>query len=166
VLSVEEGFRILTGVVESSQPADVDNPSQITRPGYTLQHPGNWTVDTGDEDYDPDIYFDLNAPAQGTVIFQLGALGMGSPETVDATIDAMMVRLIRDPTLTSFTSWGSYSGYGREAHGTLLVAPGRVRVFGGTWDEQGILVTEIRYDEDEANNKVGYDLIEASFKFQ
>ena len=163
-LATKVGWKILTGSLESAAPADVTRPALITRPAFSLSHPGNWTIDTQDEDYDPDAYFDINAPAQGKIIFRVGPPAIGSPESVDGTISAMTERLVQNATLTSYTTWGSYSGHGLEARGKILVTHGRVRAFGWSTDAVGVLVTEIRYDEDEVLNKPGYDLIESSFR--
>ncbi|MDF1561874.1 MAG: hypothetical protein P1V51_02450 [Deltaproteobacteria bacterium] len=160
IFSTEAGMNILTGALESSEPAEVSSPQTLRGRYFTLDYPGNWRVDTDDADYDPDGYFDLNAPGQGKVMIYIVP-----PESPVEGILAeweqnLTTNIVSDHERRTFTTWGRFEGTGVELDGRLLVAEGRVRMFGTLGEPRGLAIMEMRYDEDEANNGPGYDLIE------
>jgi len=157
---------IARGVLERSAPADVATPRELVGARYRLSYPGNWRLDTADDDYDPDRTFDLNAPAQGTVVFQLLPRGSDPEEAVEGICDEVEGVVVHHARRHRFERWGDLEGYGIELDGSLVVAPGRVRVFGHAGEGVGVVVMEIRYDEDEANNAPGYELIASSFELR
>ena len=52
-------------------PADVKNPKTLDRDGFTLQYPGNWTIDTADPDYNPDRNFTITSEGGSQISFLL-----------------------------------------------------------------------------------------------
>lgn len=156
---------IAVGIFEISRPADLQKTHTLSNRYFSLKYPGNWTIDTRDPDYDPDTYFDINAPAQGTVIVQIFDPQVTPQEGV-ATIVEPMKKLVLKRTETSFDSWGKQKGHGIQLRGFLFAGIARIRVFGLGNDRATVVIIEMRYDEDERNNRRGYDLIAESFKWK
>jgi len=132
---------------------------------FSLKYPGNWEVDTSDPDFDPDTTFDINAPAQGTVIVQFFDPQTTPQEAADAIAEKMK-KLVLKRTETSFETWGKQKGYGIQLRGFLYAGIANIRVFGLSNDHATVVIIEMRYDEDERINRRGYDLIAESFKWK
>lgn len=164
IAATREGMAIISGVTERSAAADTANPIVIERAAFRLRYPGNWSVDTKDPDYDPDRYFDLNAPAQGKVLFHILPARADAAAIVDNMIESYTSRLMTGAQRMPLTAWGGHQGQGVELRGKILIAPGRLRAFTFSNEVTAVVVTEIRYDEDEQFNRAGYDLIESSFE--
>jgi hypothetical protein len=60
---------VLAGLGVVNIPPDVSHPSTIDRHAFSLRYPGNWWVDEGDEDYDPDAYFSIEPMQDALVTF-------------------------------------------------------------------------------------------------
>jgi len=146
-------------------PPDVDWPSTLDRPGFSLQYPGNWWVDDTDDEYDPDSYFSI-MPMQ------------------DAGVDINVLQEAIDPTeytlscvqsyrevfvggeMESFTRWGSHRGYGLEYVGTFEGGSYRVRVFTTSTGARGLTVVEYAEMGVESEMAPGFALIRTTFRFK
>jgi hypothetical protein len=157
--------QIVSGTFEISEPADVQNAAEITNECLSLQYPGNWRIDTADPDYDPDKYFDINAPGQGKVMVHVFPPRVTPQQGVDAMVQNLK-KLVRNAKETPYESWGPHTGYGIELTGFILVGSGRIRSFGLGNSQATVVIVELRYDEDEANNKAGYELISQTFRLK
>lgn len=156
---------IAFGIFERARPADIQHPKEMSNRYFSFKYPGNWKVDTTDPDYDPDTYFDINAPAQGSVIVQFFDPQITPQAGADAIAEKMK-KLLLNRTETPFETWGKQKGYGIQLRGFLVVGIASIRVFGLGNDQATVVIIEMRYDEDERNNRRGYNLIAESFKWK
>ena len=156
---------IAFGIFEISRPADLQQTHTLSNRYFSLKYPGNWKIDTSDPDYDPDSSFDINAPAQGTVIVQFFDPQTTTQEAADAIAEKMK-KLVLKRTENPFDSWGKQKGYGIQLRGFLYAGISSIRIFGLGNSQATIVIIEMRYDEDERNNRRGYDLIAESFKWK
>ena len=152
-------------VFEVARPADIQHPREMSSRYFTFKYPGNWKVDTTDPDYDPDTTFNIDAPAQGTVIVQFFVPQITPQAGADAIAEKMK-KLLLNRTETPFETWGKQKGYGINLRGFLVVGIASIRVFGLGNDQATVVIIEMRYDEDERINRPGYDLIAESFKWK
>lgn len=156
---------IAVGIFERARPADIRHPREMSSRYFSFKYPGNWKVDTADPDYDPENYFDIDAPAQGSVIVQFFDPQITPQEGADAIVEKMK-KLMLNRTENSFETWGKQKGYGIHLRGFLVVGIASIRVFGLGNAHATVVIIEMRYDEDERNNRRGYDLIAESFQWK
>lgn len=165
--STDMGDDLLEGLVSTERKADVRDVKSIERPAFTVKHPGNWKVDTEDEDYDPDHMFSIDSPGNCFTMFIVFDTVTDPGETVQSQIDTYVPKLMKSPTQTPFTRWGRYEGTGMKLEGRVLgVTPGSLRVFSHA-DEKADLsfvVVESCYDEDRKATEAGFELIEDTFQ--
>ena len=152
-------------VFEVARPADIQHPREMASRYFSFKYPGNWKVDTTDQDYDPDVSFDINAPAQGTAMVHVLTPHVTPQEGTDAIAEKMK-KLLLNRTETPFETWGNQKGYGINLRGFLVVGIASIRVFGLGNAHVTVVIIEMRYDEDERINRPGYDLIAESFKWE
>ena len=152
-------------VFEVARPADIQHPREMSSRYFSFKYPGNWKIDTTDPDYDPDTYFSIDAPAQGTVIVQFFVPQITPQAGADAIAEKMK-KLLLNRTETPFETWGKQKGYGINLRGFLVVGIASIRVFGMGNAHATVVIIEMRYDEDERINRPGYDLIAESFKWK
>jgi hypothetical protein len=152
-------------VFEVASPADIQHPREMSSRYFSFKYPGNWKVDTTDPDYDPDTTFNIDAPAQGSVIVQFFDPQITPQEGADAIAEKMK-KLLLNRTENPFETWGNQKGYGIQLRGFLVVGIASIRVFGLGNDQATVVIIEMRYDEDERINRRGYDLIAESFKWE
>jgi hypothetical protein len=153
---------IALGMFERVRPADIQHPREMSSRYFSFKYPGNWKVDTSDPDYDPDTTFDIDAPSQGSVIVQFFDPQITPQEGVDAIAEKMK-KLVLNRTENPFEKWGKQKGYGIQLRGFLFAGIASIRIFGLGNSQATVVIIEMRYDEDERNNRNGYDLIAESF---
>lgn len=165
--STGAGDDLIESLVSTERRADVKDKKSIVRPAFTLQHPGNWKVDTEDEDYDPNHMFSIDSPGNCFTMFIVFDTVTDPDDTVQSQIDTYVPKLMKNPTQTPFTKWGRYEGTGMKLEGRVLgVTPGSLRVFSHA-DEKADLsfvVVESCYDEDRKATEAGFALIEDTFQ--
>jgi hypothetical protein len=139
----------------------------IKRDSFSLQYPSNWTIDTKDEDYDPDALFSIDAPDENSMImFMIFTTPLDAEELVAAQVDAFSSELLKNPEISSITSWGNYKGTGKILRGKIMgVFKGFVKIFVYGDEHKTMLVVEQCYDKIYDQLKKGYELIASSFKF-
>ena len=157
--------QIVSGTFEVSQPADIRHTTEMTNRYFSMQYPGNWRIDTADPNYDPDKYFDIHAPAQGMVVVRVFA-PHAIPQQAVGTIVENMRKFVVNGKESRFESWGPHKGYGLQLQGFAFAGNARVRAFGLGNSQASVVIVEMRYDEDEVNNRNGYDLIAQTFKLK
>ena len=72
---------------------------------------------------------------------------------------ATMKKLVLNRTENPFETWGNQKGHGIQLRGFLVAGIASIRIFGLGNDRATVVIIEMRYDEDERNNRRGYDLI-------
>ncbi|HSO37529.1 MAG TPA: hypothetical protein VLT33_33620 [Labilithrix sp.] len=164
VLAVKEGRSFVAGAFQTEQKATVGQPTTVDRPAFRFQYAGNWKVDVGDKDYDPDHSFSLDSPGQSFVMFQVADGALDPKEVVETHATLQTSKLVKQATRAPFTRWGAYTGEGILLKGKLLgLTPGSVRIFSFRDREHTYTVVESTYDEDRANVGPGFELIERTF---
>ncbi len=150
--------------LSGEKPADVAHPVTISRAGFTLRHPGNWEVDTGDSDYDPDHFFFLESPGACMVTMRVLDGPADPAQAMKDQLDAADV-MIQGARRTPFARWGAYAGDGTEVRGKVLaVNDGKIRVFAHSAATRSFVVMELCYDDDWAMAGPGFAQIESSFQ--
>lgn len=82
---------------------------KIDRDSFLLEYPASWTIDTKDEDYDPDALFSIDAPDDGGMImFIIIDLAVDIDELLKEQEEGVKESLIKKPTsFLTFDKWGS-----------------------------------------------------------
>jgi len=150
----------------SSEPApDTAHPQTIDRDGFTLQYPGNWSVDTDDVDYDPDALFSLDSAGNCFVMFHLFDHEIDLAEATQSQVDEFEA-MLSSTTVTSFSSWGAFAGDGKQIAGKFLFLPTTVRAFAHTTTERSFVASEFCYDEDMPVVEPGFEQVRRSFQLK
>ena len=150
----------------SDEPAaDVSSPKTIDRDGFTVQYPGNWSIDTGDPDYDPDALFSLDSAGNCFVMFHVFAHDIDLAEATAAQVEEFE-GMLSGTSVSDFTTWGSYTGDGKTIQGKFLFLPTTVRTFAYSEDDRSFVASEFCYDEDLPAVDPGFELVRGSFKLK
>jgi len=159
---------LLLAFTMMSQLGLAQEKQSIKREAFSLQYPEGWTIDTEDEDYDPDALFSLDSPdEENMVMFIIFDMAVDADELMQEQINAFTAELIKKPTVTKFDTWGKFKGKGTMLSGKLMgVFKGAVRIFVYSEEERTMLVVEQYYDKAIGKLKKDYDLIANSFKFK
>ena len=140
-------------------PPDVGNAARIEREGFTLDYPGNWEIDTLDEDYDPDHEFSIGPVfADATLRFWFYLEAMGSQACVDQTVANLdEVYDLTDPN--PFDRWGRFEGAGYRSRASIEDKPYVFVMFCSTESERPFEFLLV--SEEPALEKLapGFDLI-------
>ena len=160
------GSESAEGTSTSDEPApDTANPKTIDREGFTVQYPGNWSIDADDVDYDPDALFSLDTAGNCFVMFHLWDYEVDPAEATQAQMDEFSATL-SGTTITSFTTWGSFEGDGKQIKGTIFFLPTTVRAFAYNKGERSFLASEFCYDEDAGVAEPGFEQVRRSFQLK
>jgi len=146
-------------------PADTATPRSIDRMGFSLQYPGNWTIDRADEDYDPDWYFSIEPIQDAVVIFQFG-----EPTSNEQGITLDMIAEYRDSfsggETKTFDRWGSYNGAGAEFEGRYEGSVYLLRVFTASTEFSSFSIVEILDVMTADSVEPGVELIRRTFRLK
>jgi hypothetical protein len=165
VLSVKGARDFATSMVRSERPATVGQPITVDRPQFRFQHPGNWTVDTKANDYDPDHLFSVDSPGHSFALFIVAEGDLSPKVSVDAQVAAQTAKVIKGATQTALTQWGSHTGEGVLLTGKQLgITPGTILVFAFRENDSTYTVVASTFDEDRASVQPGFDLIARTFR--
>lgn len=145
-------------------PADVENPKQHLRPGLSFEYPGNWTIATDDEDYDPDRYISVESVGQCLVLIQVLDGEFDEEATADESVTELEL-IMPSPKVTNFDTYGRYTGEGRRMSGLMYVIKGKIRVFAAADHGGTLMIFEQCYDEDMRRARPGFDLIERTLRW-
>ncbi len=141
----------------------------IDREKFSLEYPASWTIDTKDEDYDPDAMFSIDSPDDGSLIMFFYIDAEMDPDMVlDEQEKAMTKAAMKKPSsVTAFSSWGNYSGKGRTLKGKLLgIFKGQINLFVCNENEATLLVLEQYYDKEAEAIVPILNQIASSFQFK
>lgn len=165
VLSVKAGRDFFIGLFESEERANSAHPKAVERPSFRFEHPGNWSIDITDGDYDADHNFSIESPGDSFVMFQIADAELDLKDLVDSHATLQTEKLIKQATQTRFTKWGAFEGEGVLLKGRQLgITPGSMRIFAFQADGQTYTVIESTFDEDRAKVQPGFDLIARTFR--
>jgi hypothetical protein len=162
----KQGQELLTEALRDEKKADVAKPQTLKRSAFELQIPGNWSVNTKSEDYDPDHFFSVESPGQSFVMFVVFDAATDPKENVENQVVAHTTKVLKNATRSDFTRWGRYEGCGALLKGKLLgLTPGQIRIFSHAGEDRSVVVVQQTYDEDLAHVEPGMKLIESSFQW-
>ena len=165
VSSSKFGQDFVEGVFSEERAADVANPQDLKRTGFSLQMPANWKVDTKMDDYDPESYFSIDSPGKNSVTFLIYDMETEPKENVDEQVKSYTLEYMKKATRTPFKKWGRYNGYGIELKGRVMgIDSGRIRIFSYSNEKKSFVVTELYSEDDIANTQPGFQKIESTFK--
>jgi hypothetical protein len=163
---------VLRDAMRRSIPADIASPKTLTGTAYSLSYPGNWRVETEDEDFDVDAYVCIDAPGGGNVVVQVVYDEDSVRKQVQATADRIAAQL-RLTEKHELRAWGEHEGHGFEMPSTFFRNAGRIRVFGfaprpprKAGGPSVLVIIETRFDADEEKHGPGYELIERTFRLK
>ncbi len=141
---------------------------KIDREKFSLQYPATWAIATEDEDYDPDALFSIDAPdEENFVMFFFFDMEIDADEMIDLQVEAFTAELLKNPTNTSFTSWGGLKGKGAHLKGEFLgMFPGNIRIFVHATENRSMLVVEQYYDTNADEIRKKLKVISDSFAFK
>ncbi len=164
--SAETGAEAVADTSSSDEPAaDTAHPQTIDREGFTVQYPGNWSIDTDDPDYDPDALFSIDTAGNCFVMFHLWNHEIDLTEATAGQVREFS-EMLSGTTVTDFTTWGSFEGDGKQIKGTFIILPTTVRAFAYSKGERSFLASEFCYDEDSGAADPGFELVRGSFKLK
>jgi hypothetical protein len=151
-------------LAEGEPEADVDNPKTIEREGFTLQYPGNWSVDENASDYDPDHAFTIESQNCMTMFWVED--GSVDPQARAEEKKLAADLLLTDPSTSETRSWGSYEGAGYVIEGRLMGFPATVKVFSHGGERRSFTIMEQCYDEDMPLAGPGLELMRETFELR
>lgn len=161
VATSELGAAFLTGMVEQEQPARTQHPREIVRERFELRYPENWTIDTADEDYDPDHRFTIESPGAAHVMFFIGQAVLDPEDAVRDQIEAFS-SLMGAPSIERFESYGRLAGRGAVMRGRILGISVTVKAFACCAEGVTAIIVQQCPDDDAGLVRDGFELIEQS----
>lgn len=169
IASTKGGSAFLSEMVTSEAAANVRAPKSMKRGAFELEYPGNWKIDEADEDYDPDHLFSIESPGSCHVSVVVFDSVTEAQVSVDAQVKALVPKIVKDPSRTPFDRWGRFEGAGVKLEGKILgINQGNVRIFAHASEEEDVTFTivEFCYDEDMADVRPGFELLERTFELR
>jgi hypothetical protein len=165
VWSTKAGRAFLTNLLSSEKPADVTQSQRLVRDSFELDYPGNWRIDTEDDDYDPDHSFSIDSPGACFVMFHLTDLPVEPARNVEIHAEKFS-KLISASEKLPFQRWGQYDGEGLHLKGRIMGMKGGFRFFAHSSNGRSFSVVQQYFDEDWASVGPGFDLIEKTFELR
>src|SRR5688500_4870799 len=167
IWSTDAGKAAIEDFVSNEEAADTGRTRTISRAAFEVDYPGNWKIDTVDEDYDPDHLFSIDSPGSCFVQFLFFDTGTDPKDNVDAQVQTFVPKLIKSPKETTSSEWGSFRGDGIVLEGKILgINDGSIRVFSHSADDRSFTVVEMCFDEDIASVEPGFELVRKSFRLK
>lgn len=163
--STKTGLEFLARAASTEQAANVAAPARIDRPAFSLLYPGNWRVNTDDDDYQPDHLFALESPGSSFTMFAFFEQPADVAENLEDQVDEYKP-LLSGRERMDFEQWGGHWGKGAGLKGRIMGFPAQVRIFCASADGFSFTVVEQSFEEDLAKVKPGLLLIEQSFKLK
>lgn len=163
VWSTQAGSDFLEDMLSDEERADVSRPRQLVRQGFRLEYPGNWRIDSTDEDHDPDHLFSIESPGSSFAMFRLFDFPSEPATNVDGQV-RQFSKLLNTSKKSRFKSWGKFNGEGAHLQGRMLGLKCGVKIFSFSSDSRSFVVVSQHFDEDAADVQPGFELIESTFE--
>jgi hypothetical protein len=137
----------------------------IDRPGYEMKYYSDCTIDSTDQDFDLDSYFTLNtASNNGSISFFIFDTTIDEEEHLNVQIKSQLDGILKNGSVTYFSTWGKYKGRGAKITGKFLgTMEGEFRVFVHSGNGRSFLVASQFFNSDREKDLPGLELIEKSF---
>ncbi len=136
---------------------------------FRFAYPKTWHLATEQPDYDPDRLVTVQTAGESFITIEvfdpktrpdLSVILGNVRQTYDGVIVTTMSR-------TRFQSWGEVQGDGIHLVGKILgLYPGGCRIFVGTYEQIGMIVTEYYFSEELNEALQGYTLIGQTFSLK
>jgi len=144
---------------------NVKQTQRFDTPIISFEYPGNWAVDTSDEDYDPAAYIPISPPQDATCELYLYARHRSPAEEVAGSLESFASVLDGMAESGTFTSVGRFPGEGRIVRGNLSGSAYVLRVF-VTEAGPGLMLElrELFRADDEEKLGPGLELIRSTLR--
>jgi len=86
IYATDAGKAYMEDLFLDEEHAEIASPNTLVREGFILQYPSNWTIDTRDDDYDPDHYFSIESPGSSLIVFVIVDIPTSPEENVENII--------------------------------------------------------------------------------
>jgi hypothetical protein len=144
---------------------NVEHPTKLTRPAFSLSYPGNWFVDDADEDYDPDHHFLIEGFQDAGILFMI------EPEPSDAAERNGVIlewyrEIFEGSEPSVFERWGRHTGIGAEYEGLLEGNYYKIRVFSMNTSSHGMTVLEFAEVGVARKIEPAFELIRSTFRLK
>ena len=166
------GFLILGAFafffISALGPADVSHPLRFDQgSSLAFNYPGNWWIETGDEDYDADYYMSVTAMQDVRVEILFYEAEGDEAEAVETTIGLYHDFMNDLQEVETFQRWGQHEGTGRRLQGVIEGQAYSLRVFVSLQESGNQLeIHELWLKDDEATVIPGIRLIRSSFELK
>jgi hypothetical protein len=160
---------ILHSCISNKRPDQVSSDKKtLNGKAITVQYPNTWYIDTLDEDYNAEKVFSINTDSgQNYTAFFIFAEAINLEDHINAQIETNKELIMKDGVVSEFSNWGKFKGKGALLTGSFFGSyPGKIKVFAYTTSKKGFLIFQQTYNEDEAKNKEGFELIEKTFELK
>jgi hypothetical protein len=165
VASIKAARSFFIDLFTNESPANIKSPMTHDSTNFVVQYPGNWKIDTEDEDYDPDHYLSIDSPGDSFALLTIVDGEHDTKEGVEKAIAFYEGSFMKTKSREPFQAWGNYEGEGVALRGKVLsIFAGEIRIFSHTSQEKTFTVIEFTYDEDQKKVDPGFKLIQETFQ--
>ena len=134
------------------------------RKTFSFDYPERWTLQTGDDDYDPDALFTVDSPGACHTQVQLIEPSLEASRMTAIYEDKLGKTMLDRPKRATFARWGTFQGAGVELAGPMAGHDGSIRIFSHRGKRRAFTIIEFCFDDEMAETKPGFSTIESSFK--
>jgi len=159
------GQEVFDEVSMIEERAEIENPVTLNQSLYTLQYPGNWSIDYQREDYDAEHFFYIDTPGGSYIEVTVEEFGSDPQESLDEKLE-WYEEYFNYPEYSDITRYGSYTGSGKIVKCRGLGYGETYRFFAYSDGNKTFTVIEYIYDMDSDLCKPGFDLIERTLKIK
>jgi hypothetical protein len=165
VLATKEAKAFLTDALADEQPADVAKPHHLVRNGFRLDYPGNWRIDSDDEDYDPDSFFSIDSPGSSYASFHIWEGASDPNHNVEILVDKFN-KILSSSQSMPLKRWGRFQGEGVHLKGRLMGLKSSVKIFSCSTLGKSFTIINQCCDSDLLKAEPGFKLIERTFELK
>ncbi len=165
MIIVFAGVFVAAGLGLLNVPAAVSMPLKLDRPAFSLSYPGNWYIDTDDEDYDPDSSFTIEPVQDALAIFTIMDEPADPAELTASELENYVDVFVGEDPIP-FERWGSHRGVGAAFVGTYEGTRYRVRIFSMSTETRSMVVFELTDLAVESAVTPGFGLLRDTFRFK
>jgi hypothetical protein len=133
----------------------------------SFQYPGNWWIDTWDEEYDPNANVYVEPMQDAWVQIMLYPCDSTAATELQATMTLLEEWMDDLSPSEASDLWGKHHGHGRSLRGTVEGTRCSVRIFVARLNDDVCLqVRELCALADEPDVSPGFELIRSSFSLK
>ncbi|MBI4616880.1 MAG: hypothetical protein HY720_24920 [Planctomycetes bacterium] len=156
---------VASGPLQDAERPDLDHLKRHSSDRLFFEYPGNWRIESEDEDYDPNANIDFDCPQDATMNVLVYDSESTAEEELDEAIERFRNTFADVSAGSTFSTWGIYSGSGWEATGKYKAVTCRIRLFVARTQVGPILqVREVYRPGDERVLKPGFERIRRTLR--